>query len=234
MNVFLDVGGHVGQSLEEVLKPIYRFDVIHCFEPQLSCYEMLEKNFMPAHGGRLVLHNYGLADFDGEKNLYGDRGEAGVSMFSDKRDVDENFIQKCQFSSASRFFDENITKKDMVIMKLNCEGGELLILRDLIRSGNINLLTNVMIDFDIRKIPSKKHEQENIINELKNAGFKNHILHNRVMVGKTHQDRLRFWLSSLDNAPEFTDLTNKEKLMRILPFGIRRFIHKRLKIKTTG
>ncbi len=225
MNIFLDVGGHEGQTLQEVLRPAYRFDVIHCFEPQRECYELLKRKFGAYLGGRLVLHNFGLADFDGEKELYGEG--IGASLFPDKRDVDNREIQKCRFVRASSFFCEHINAGNLVVMKLNCEGGEVLILRDLIQSAKIHLLSNVMIDFDIRKVPSKKHEQGNIINELNEAGFKNYINEKETMIGITHQASIRFWLSNLDNAEEFMNLTPEQRTMRWLPFGLRRFLQKK-------
>lgn len=224
MNIFLDVGGFNGETLREVLKPIYRFDMVHCFEPQAECYATLQATFHDRSGDKLVLHNVGLADFDGEQDLYG-KG-VGASMFSDKRDIDNCLSQKCQFVSASRFFDEHINQDDFVVMKLNCEGGELLILRDLMRSGKIHSLENVMIDFDIRKIPSKQHEQKNIMAELKAVGFTNYSLRKKSMLGTTHHESIHWWLSNLKKSSQFVDLTEAEKRIRILPFSVRLFIQK--------
>ncbi len=224
MKIFLDVGGHTGQSLEEVLKPVYRFDVIHCFEPQPECYEIIKKKFRSHLGGRLIVHNFGLADFNGEKDLYGEG--IGASLFADKRDVDSEKYQKCRFVSAAEFFEEHTNNNDIVVMKLNCEGGEVLILRDLIRNGKIHFLTNVMIDFDIRKVPSRKHEQGKILIELDEVGFKNYSLEKKTMIGITHQRSISWWLSNLKNAGAFMDLTMGQKVLRILPFRMRFFIQK--------
>lgn len=224
MNIFLDVGGHEGQSLKEVLKPDYRFDVIHCFEPQAECYKTIKRNFQAYLGSKLVLHNFGLADFDGKQNLYGEG--VGASIFADKHDINANQVQTCRFVSASSFFNKHINKDALVVMKLNCEGGEVLILRDLINSGHIHSLRNVMIDFDIRKVPSKTHYQEAIINKLNEVGFNSYSLHTEFMVGITHQKSIRWWLVNVENSKEFMTLTLWEKLITGLPPKFRCFLKK--------
>ena len=40
--VFLDVGGHVGETLAEVVKPRWAFDRIWTFEPATACLPALE------------------------------------------------------------------------------------------------------------------------------------------------------------------------------------------------
>ncbi|MGI9307068.1 MAG: hypothetical protein ACR2P5_07190 [Gammaproteobacteria bacterium] len=229
--IFLDVGGHEGQTLEEVLKPDYRFDAVHCFEPQPEYCEHIRRNFSARIAdGKLFAHSFGLADFDGERLLYG-KG-IGASVFSDKEDIDNAVSARCSFVRASAFFAEHIGKEDLAVMKLNCEGGEVLILRDLIKSGAVHSLANAMIDFDIRKIPSRRSEEKKITTEMAAAGFKNYTTASRSMVGFTHQERIRFWLSNLDCADEFMKLTPGEEKMRMLPFWMRRRIQKiRRKIK---
>ena len=69
--IFLDVGGNIGQTLDIVLKSSYQFDVVHCFEPQKECFDILQNKFRNYLDGRLVLHNFGLADEDNECLLFG-------------------------------------------------------------------------------------------------------------------------------------------------------------------
>ena len=69
--IFLDVGAHIGQTLQEAIKDDYLFDAIHCFEPMVAPFARLSTRFarqVEKEGKPLVfLHNFGLADFDGEK-----------------------------------------------------------------------------------------------------------------------------------------------------------------------
>ena len=223
--IFLDVGAHEGETLEEVLKPAYHFDAVHCFEPQEKCCARIRRRF-GAHidSGRLFVHAFGLADFDGERALFG--GGMAASMFADKKGVDNSRAVTCRFARASAFFNEYIRAGDMAVMKLNCEGGEVLVLRDLLNNGGLSLLENVMIDFDIRRVPSRRREGKQIIAQMKAAGFKNYTTARRSMVGYAHHERVRFWLSNLPRAESFMELTLPQKRMRMLPFWLRRIIQK--------
>jgi hypothetical protein len=42
VKVFLDVGAHLGETLEAALDPRYAFDRIYCFEPAQTCRAQLE------------------------------------------------------------------------------------------------------------------------------------------------------------------------------------------------
>ena len=224
MKIFLDVGGNVGQTLNEVLNPPYRFDIVHCFEPQAECYAEIKRKFCFYPDEHLVLHNFGLADFDGEKNLYGIG--IGASLFIDKDDIDSSQSQKCRFVRASTFFDEHINTGDLVVMKLNCEGGELLILRDLIQSGHIHLLSTALIHFDIRKIPSQQQEQENIVSALKAIGFSDYVTGKQVRYGRG--STISAWLSTSPDADEIMQVTVWQKIARCFPIAMRCFIRVKL------
>lgn len=43
--IFLDVGRHKGETLEEVLKPAYHFNAVHSFEPQPECCARIRRKF---------------------------------------------------------------------------------------------------------------------------------------------------------------------------------------------
>lgn len=224
MKIFIDVGGNVGQTIAETLRPIYRFDVIHSLEPQLGCYQELSKKF---NDKRLVLHNFGLADFDGSKNLYGTG--IGASIFSDKDDIDNSHSEECRFVRATNFLDQYISKDDIVMMKLNCEGSEILILHDLIQNDRIHLLSHILIDFDIRKIPSQQQKEEEIRSELATVDFKNYIVAKEIRWGFTYRERVWFWLSLTPDAEEIMELTTWQKIIRCLPFGLVNYICRKIR-----
>ena len=194
--IFFDVGGHLGETLAEVLRPEYHFDLVHCFEPQAKCYAHITDTFATdIAAGRLIVHKFGLADFDGERDLFGGESTSlGASMFADKTDINSAESEVCQFKRAADFVTAHAATGDLAVMKLNCEGGEVFILRDLLRGGAFKRLADVMIDFDTRKIPSQQHQQKMLIAEMTAAGFTNYNLQRHVMCGETTLTAFAFGL----------------------------------------
>lgn len=196
--IFLDVGAHNGQTLQEVVLPGYGFETIYAFEPMPTQYEILVERF--ARDPRVRIFNYGLADSTGPRPVYGDNSRLEASIYSTKEDVDADVVTECAFYSASEFFRDYIPVGGTVIVKLNCEGAEVPILRDLADSGEIWKATNVMIDFDIRRVVGYETEAAAVIERLDAIGFDRYCLAEDVMGGDpldTHQQRISRWLRGL-------------------------------------
>jgi FkbM family methyltransferase len=218
MNIFLDVGSHDGQTLAEVIHPRYRFDIIHCFEPMPVQYTRLTQRFN-AHSAnkRIEFHHYGLLDRSTSLAMYGTNHDMGSSIFAHKQRMQgREQVTRCEFRRASDFFAENITDDDLVVMKINVEGSECIIMNDLINSGECHKIANVMIDFDIRKVPDKRNEEGLLLERFKREGFRNFCKCDDVMIGANHQQRIRHWLSSLEFAESFMDPGRVYKLKRLL------------------
>lgn len=190
--IFLDIGAHEGHTLEEVTKPAWPFTRIYAFEPMPDQYETLRARF--GSDERVSLLAYGLSNKSGAATLYGSNAGLEASLYADKIDVDETIATECLFVRASAFFEMTLNREEPVFVKLNCEGAEVPILDDLIDSGEIWKATNVMIDFDIRKVPGKESEAERILARLAEIGFDRYCLCEDVMHGATHQDRIAAWL----------------------------------------
>lgn len=188
MKVFLDVGAHEGWSLHAVRDPKYGFDRIYCFEPAASCWPALEA----VTDRRISICRFGLWNRTAEHALY-DPGSRGASMFEDKfraKPADET----ARFVRASDWFRDNLGPDDEIYVKLNCEGAEADIVEDLLDSGELDRVRSVMIDPDVRKIPSLAHRERELRERLASSGLTNYFLEEEVMVGKTHRDRIQNWL----------------------------------------
>jgi len=238
MNIFIDVGGHHGETLNELFSLPHRFDVVHCLEPQARCFAVLENKFAAqVAAGKLVLHNFGLADFDGESVLYGGEDSSiGASLFSDKVDIDSGQTEQCRFVKASDFVKSVVQADGVAVMNLNCEGGEALILRDLMRGGAIGLLDSVYVDFDVRKIPSQAAEEAKIIAELRALRCDNYMTRNELQTMKVWSlvkrrevsrkisgrgfQRVKMWLFQIENADKIIDLGIAGKAVRYLPKSV--------------
>lgn len=189
--IFIDVGGYEGQTLDEVIKPHWGFSKIYCLEPMPRQFEVLTQKYSDLEN--VVLLEYGLSDQTGSAIIYGDNSLMEASLYADKRDANSSFETICQFVAASEFV-SGLDTDDEIIMKLNCEGAETVILQNLIETGIIWDLDNIMIDFDVRKIPSMAWSEAHIMAELKRIGFTKYSLCDEVMQGVTHQDRIANWL----------------------------------------
>lgn len=191
--IFLDVGAHDGQTLEEVTKPTYRFDHVHAFEPMPTQFGHLVERFGDAPN--VSLHNYGLLDGPASLPVYGSNDGMEASVYATKRDVDATIVTECAFRSASSFFLACVPEPSTAIVKLNCEGAEIRILNDLIDSGEIWKVAHALIDFDIRKVAGSEDEEAVVLERLARIGFDRFVT--EFPSGATHQDRIANWLAAV-------------------------------------
>jgi FkbM family methyltransferase len=84
MRVFLDIGAHTGETLDEVLKEKYAFDRVVCFEPSETCLSSL--NEYAQRDSRVEIQQIGLSNANGEETLY-NPGELNGSIFSEDADL---------------------------------------------------------------------------------------------------------------------------------------------------
>lgn len=195
MKIFVDVGSHIGQTLEEVVKPRWGFDKILALEPMKNEFNEIVKRF--SHDKRVEFFNFGLLDHEGEEILYGDNTHMEASIYAEHKMANPEFTSVCSFVSATSFLKEHTEPEDSVVMKLNCEGSEVIILNDLLRSGHIHSLRNIMIDFDVRKCAGHEHEEAQVLRAMKADRFTKYSLCENVMRGPTHQDRIAAWLEQI-------------------------------------
>lgn len=192
--IFLDVGAHEGQTLEEVTKEKYGFEV-YAYEPMPYQYMVLQARF--GDNPHVKLFNCGLADEDTYAPLYGDNKAMDATMFKEKRDTPHpEHVTLCRFVNASDVF-RSLPEGELIV-KLNCEGAEVAILDSLVHTGMIHRALEIMIDFDIRKVDGQEGEEARITDLLHWAGFDRYSLAEQVMRGATHQERIAHWLKGIE------------------------------------
>jgi FkbM family methyltransferase len=150
MKIFLDVGTYKGWTLKIAMQ--YPFDKIYCFEPVPSKCELIRK----MADERVTVFECGLWNKTKKKTIYNPE-TLGASLFKDKNPNLKKGEMQISVIRASEWFKKFLKEDDEVYLKMNCEGAEWAILDDLIKSGEYKKLKAVMVDFDIRKIPSQKH-----------------------------------------------------------------------------
>jgi FkbM family methyltransferase len=200
MKVFIDVGGNRGQTLSAIFEPThgfdrtfcrYEFDRIYCFEPVAELHRDLSKKFRDPC---ITFYAFGLWKETCERPLFSPGTESG-SIFADKVNVDPEHSTVCKFVRASNWFREHLTDGDEVYVKLNCEGSEADIIEDLLDSNEFRKITSLGMAFDVRKIPSQRHREEEIKRRLQECGYENYIDLDSIRDGGSRRQYIQKWLT---------------------------------------
>jgi len=157
MRIFIDVGAHEGQTIETVLAPEFKIDLVYAFEPSPTCYGILLKNF--SGNSKVIILNFGLWKETQELLLHNESTQ-GASIYSDYQTTWKGHGKEtlCSFVKASEWFRNNLGGGE-IFLKLNCEGCECEIINDLIDSGEFNKLKAVLVDYDVRKSSSLRCQE---------------------------------------------------------------------------
>ncbi len=202
--VFLDIGAHWGETLDEALSPIWRFDAVYAFEPDPEAVRIIEQKFAAdLASGKLILVPAALSNRDGEADLFGGNEGGGASLYAEKTNIDAAKHEKVKLISSTRFFRETFGKDDLLLAKLNCEGGEVDILQDLSASGEIQKIARLVVDFDIRKVRGKRGLARSTIDAMRKAGFDRFLLTENVMIGADARARTRNAIAHMPEALPF-------------------------------
>lgn len=202
MKIFLDVGAHIGQTLAIALEDKYGFDKIYCFEPVTECCDKIRN----LKNKRVEVREYGLWNENSTGKIY-DPKNTSASLFVDHPGV-ARALKKGKFRDgipsrdiklvkASEWFNQNLKIEDTVYLKLNCEGAECAILDDLINSGEYKKIDVLMVDFDVRKIPSQKHLMGEMKVKLNKLNIPKIFYRDEYKIGiGTHSYFTHFWLDN--------------------------------------
>jgi FkbM family methyltransferase len=219
MRIFLDIGAHVGETLEVVLDPRWKFDRVVSFEPAPECWAALERFTDP----RLELCRFGLWDGDAAVPL-NNPGDVGASVAADKDPVDEATV--CEFRDASAWFAQHVGHEDEVFAKINVEGAEYEVIESLSRSGQLKKLDHLLVHFDVRKSPARAHLEPAIRARLDEAGIDYQPAEDIQFGGVIRGTRN--WLLWCEAAPRWRDLRYKrvrrlehQARLRLYPLKMR-------------
>ncbi len=170
--IFLDVGAHQGQTIELLLQQRFRIDHITGFDPSPICHDILDRKF--ELDPRVNIVKAGLWSKTCKMNLHNE-GSQGGSVHEDYQTTcdPEPRITQCNFIRASDWFQENVSADDEVFLKINAEGSECEIVLDLLDSGEYCKIKALLIDFDVRKSPSAKSQEDELRKRMKEKGLDN-------------------------------------------------------------
>lgn len=189
--IFLDVGAHVGETLAIALEDRYCFDKIYCFEPVTECCDVIRG----LKERRVEVCEYGLWNENATAKIYNAKSK-GASLFRDKFRNEVPF-RTITLMRASDWFKQNVKREDVVYLKLNCEGAECAILDDLIKTNEYKKIDVLMVDFDVRKIPSQKHLMSEMKARLTTLNIPKIFYIDEYNLGRgTHSYFTHFWLDN--------------------------------------
>lgn len=155
-NIFIDVGAHIGESLEEALRPIYDLHEVIAIEPSSFGYKKLLKFRDP----RLTIYKTAVSNFEGKTTLYA-AGSVGGSLFPDKSrhwpDSESVIVNKF-----SKFFQEYINKDSNIYVKINIEGSEYFLLSEILLLIKIYKFKSILLSVDLPKVPSLAIYQQDL------------------------------------------------------------------------
>lgn len=194
--VFLDIGAHIGETINVVLNSKYNFDIIYSFEPVRKNCDIIKNKFSDK---RLILNNFGLLNKTCDKLIYC-AGALGGSIFEDKiqHDIDKYpNSELCHFIRTSDWFSDNVNESDYNIIKINVEGAEINILNNLIESGEYKKIDHLLIAFDIIKIKNKKYLKDKMIKKLNDKKINFTLTSELKIAGHTHNKKINYWLNNI-------------------------------------
>jgi|TARA_B100000767_G_scaffold162202_1_gene152246 FkbM family methyltransferase len=191
VRVFLDIGAHTGETLDEVLKQKYAFDRVICFEPSQTC--MADLSVYVKKDSRVEVHQIGLSNTNGVETLF-NPGELNGSIFSEDINLDDA-QETITLVDAHAWYANNIDASDFVVIKTNCEGSEVNIIDSFLNGDTFKQFYSLLITFDIRDYPSLAYKEIEARKRLKASGYKNFCFSDDVMIGPTHEKRIENWLS---------------------------------------
>lgn len=185
--VMIDVGAHLGETLSVAMDPRWSFDRIYCFEPAPQCWPALHE----LADARVEVLPFGLWSEDASLTLY-DPGSIGASVHRSKPshgdEVEINVVD------AAGWFAQNVSADDEVVMKLNCEGAECEVLDRLLDTGELSKVDELVVHFDVRKVPGQEHREAATRRRLDHAGV-NYQPAEALFFGRNTQEKTRNWLS---------------------------------------
>lgn len=185
--VMVDVGAHIGETLSVAMEPAWRFDRIHSIEPAPICWPALHA----LADERVEVHPFGLWSSDGRLPLYRP-GSIGASVHRSKTSSASSV--DVEVRDAAAWFATYIRAEDEVVVKLNCEGAECEVLDRLLDAGELSKVDELLVHFDVRKVPGQESREESTRRRLDGAGIAYRPAE-QLFFGRTTQEKTRNWLA---------------------------------------
>ncbi len=215
--VFLDVGGHMGETLAEVIKPRWRFDRIWSFEPVAGCVVVLES----LADARVTVVPAGWWSANTEMVL----NNPGALNASIEPIDGATTSERCRFIDGATWMAENIAESDQVWMKMNIEASEIEVLDRLLSTGEISKVDHLVVHFDV-EWHGRYADAAVMRRRLDDAGV-SWSEAKRVMFGRTRGAKTATWLATTQGERARPWLAMLEHQARRRVWRVRRWVRHR-------
>ncbi len=148
----IDCGSNIGLSVL-YFKKILPTAKILAFEPGIQTFKILEENVKQNELTNISLFNFALSDAEGEIEFYKNSVSSGSLNMSIIKSSNVNTLEKVNSKKLSRSITEEIE-----MLKIDVEGAEFRILKDLIETNTINFVSNMIIEFHTHLSEISIHE----------------------------------------------------------------------------
>lgn len=191
--VFLDVGAHIGETLQEAIEPRWGFDAIYSFEPVASNLQYLER----FRDSRVELVPCGWWTSNTQMPIF-QPGEIGASIHMEKSNTSASEL--CSFIDAAEWLRANTAATDQIWLKLNCEGAECDIIDRLHELGMLERIDHLLVHFDVEKVPGQEARADPARALLAQAGVEV-CEAKEIMFGRSHAAKTANWLQWTEAGP---------------------------------
>lgn len=162
--VILDCGSNIGMAIL-FFKALYPDAVITAFEPAPWACAAIEETIRANTLRDVTVHNAALAEAEGTLELFHDPSHPGSAVMSVFHDRMPGATVQVPAVRLSRFITAPVD-----FLKLDVEGSELAVLRDLVASGSIGQIRQMVIEFHHHLTPARDNLSE-CLAILEESGF---------------------------------------------------------------
>jgi FkbM family methyltransferase len=176
--IFIDCGANMGQSIDHFNTMYSDSDEyeIYSFEGNLKLTVEIEKKYKNlVSGGKLKIYNKVVWIHDGKLKFYISSGDTlGSSTNNHKWNVRDDNFEMVESINLSKWIKTNFDKNDIIVLKMDIEGGEYEVIPHMLKTGVIDYINKFYFEGHYHKMKGNKEQNrlkkihEYIQNEFKN------------------------------------------------------------------